>query len=141
MSNKSMGTAFEREFAEILADRGFWAHCLRDNINGQPFDLIAVRDNNAYAFDCKECRGGVFRLSRMEENQDNAMTLWAETGNQFSFFAMRFNDNVYLVPYRMIKTLNVNGTKQLKETDAAKYGRELSQWLKWRDTLDERKAR
>lgn len=141
MSNKSRGTAFEREFAEIFAGRGFWVHCLRDNTNGQPFDLIAVRDNRAYAFDCKECQDNVFRLSRMEENQDNAMALWAETGNQFSFFAIRFNDNVYLVPYRMIKTLKVDGTKQLKETDAAKYGRELSQWLKWRDTLDERVAR
>ena len=122
MSNKSKGTAFEKEFAQIFAERGFWVHCLRDNANGQPFDLIAVRNNTAFAFDCKECQGSVFRLSRVEENQDNAMTLWTETGNRFSFFAIRLNGKIYLIPYRMLMILKGNGVKQLKETEAAKYG-------------------
>ena len=125
MSNKSIGTAFEKEFAQIFADRGFWVHCLRDNANGQPFDLIAARNNTAYAFDCKECQGSAFRLSRVEENQDHAMALWAETGNQFSFFAIRFGDRIYLIPHRMLMILKGNGVKQLKETEAAKYGQEL----------------
>lgn len=141
VSNKSTGTAFEREFAEILAERGFWAHCLRDNVNGQPFDLIAVRNNNAYAFDCKECQGSVFRLSRMEENQCNAMALWAETGNQFSFFVIRFKDRIYLVQHRVMDILKGKGTKQLKETETARYGQELSQWLKQKDMLYGRTVR
>lgn len=141
MSNKSTGTAFEREFAQIFADRGFWVHCLRDNTNGQPFDLVAVRNNTAYAFDCKECRGNVFRLSRLEENQDNAMALWAETGNQFSFFAIRFGERIYLVPHRMLVILKEHGTKQLKETDAARYGQELFQWLKRRQVIEGKAAR
>lgn len=141
MSNKSTGTAFEREFAQIFADRGFWVHCLRDNANGQPFDLVAVRNNIAYAFDCKECRGNVFRLSRLEENQDNAMALWAETGNQFSFFAIRFGEKTYLVPHRMLVILKEHRTKQLKETDAAKYGQELFQWLKRRQVIEGKAAR
>lgn len=136
MSNKSKGTAFEKEFAQIFADRGFWVHCLRDNVNGQPFDLIAVRNDTAYAFDCKECQGSVFRLSRIEENQDNAMVLWAETGNRFSFFVLRFGEKIYLVPHRMLLILKENGTKQLKETDAAKYGQELNLWLKHRQMLE-----
>ena len=136
MSNKSMGTAFEREFAETLANRGFWVHRLRDNSNGQPFDLIAVRSNTAYAFDCKECQGNIFQLKRMEENQRNAMSLWAEMGNQFSFFAVRFRDRVYLMPHRVLAILRENGTKQLKEAEAAKYGQELSRWLNWRGTIE-----
>ena len=136
MSNKSKGTAFEKEFAQIFAERGFWVHCLRDNANGQPFDLIAVRNNTAFAFDCKECQGSVFRLSRVEENQDNAMTLWTETGNRFSFFAIRLNGKIYLIPYRMLMIL-----KQLKETEAAKYGQELYRWLDRRSVLDGKDAR
>lgn len=141
MSNKSIGTAFEKEFAQIFADRGFWVHCLRDNANGQPFDLIAARNNTAYAFDCKECQGSAFRLSRVEENQDHAMALWAETGNQFSFFAIRFGDRIYLIPHRMLMILKGNGVKQLKETEVAKYGQELYRWLDRRSVLDGKDAK
>lgn len=35
MSNKSNGTAFEKEFARMLAGHDFWVHCIRDNANGQ----------------------------------------------------------------------------------------------------------
>ena len=47
MSNKSNGTAFEREFAEMLSERGFWVHLLKNNSNGQPFDVIATKNNQA----------------------------------------------------------------------------------------------
>ena len=141
MSNKSIGNEKEKEFAQIFADRGFWVHCLRDNANGQPFDLIAARNNTAYAFDCKECQGSAFRLSRVEENQDHAMALWAETGNQFSFFAIRFGDRIYLIPNRMLMILKGNGVKQLKETEAAKYGQELYRWLDRRSVLDGKDAK
>lgn len=141
MSNKSRGTAFEKEIAQIFAEKGFWVHCLRDNVNGQPFDLIAVRNDTAYAFDCKECQGSVFRLSRLEENQDNAMTLWAETGNRFSFLIIRFGERAYLMPHRMLVILKKNGTKQLKETDVAKYGQELFQWMKRRQMLEGKAAK
>lgn len=141
MSNKSKGTAFEKEIARIFAEKGFWVHCLKDNANGQPFDLIAVRNDTAYAFDCKECQGSVFRLSRIEENQDNAMILWTETGNRFSFFAIRLNGKIYLIPHRMLMILKGNGVKQLKETKAAKYGQELYRWLDRRSVLDGKDAK
>lgn len=141
MSNKSKGTAFEKEIARIFAEKGFWVHCLKDNANGQPFDLIAVRNDTAYAFDCKECQGSVFRLSRIEENQDNAMILWTETGNRFSFFAIRLNGKIYLIPHRMLMILKGNGVKQLKETEAAKYGKELYRWLDRRSVLDGKDAK
>ena len=90
MSNKSMGTAFEREFAELLAEKGFWVHRLQDNQNGQPFDIIAVKNGRAYAFDCKDCAGRSFPLSRIEENQRLAMERWEECGNGTGYFAVHF---------------------------------------------------
>ena len=51
MSNKSAGTQFEREFASRLAAEGFWVHRFQDNKNGQPCDVIAARDGEAYLFD------------------------------------------------------------------------------------------
>lgn len=90
MSNKKDGSAFEREFAEKLSAKGYWVHLLRDNQNGQPFDLIAARDGVAFAFDCKECISGKFPLSRIEENQKTAMRLWMECGNNEPMFALQF---------------------------------------------------
>lgn len=90
MSNKKDGSAFEREFAEKLSANGYWVHLLRDNQNGQPFDLIAARDGVAFAFDCKECISGKFPLSRIEENQKTAMRLWMECGNNEPMFALQF---------------------------------------------------
>lgn len=129
MSNKSAGTEFEKEFAELLARHGFWAHCLKENTNGQPFDVIAARDGITYVFDCKECESGRFPLSRIEENQNNAMLLWQETGNQPGMFAVRFFGQIYLIPHRMLMNLKRNGTKSIAEQHAIQYGKTLEQWI------------
>ena len=76
---KKMDTLLRRE--ELLAEKGFWVHRLQDNQNGQPFDIIAVKNGRAYAFDCKDCAGHSFPLSRIEENQRMAMERWKECGN------------------------------------------------------------
>lgn len=141
MSNKSEGTKFEKEFAQALSDKGFWVHCLKDNQNGQPFDVIAARKGSTYVFDCKDCQGDAFSLSRIEENQHNAMTLWSETGNHPGLFVIRFGDRIYLLPHRMLILLKENGTKQLRIADAARYGRELNSWLEGRDKADGKVSR
>ena len=128
MSNKSNGTAFEKEFAQMLSDEGFWVHCLKDNANGQPFDVIAAKDGKSYVFDCKDCQTARYTLSRMEENQHNAMKLWAATGNQPGLFAVRFVGRVYLIPHRMLEILEENGTKSITEREARRCGRTFEQW-------------
>ena len=94
MSNKSAGTQFEREFASRLAAEGFWVHRFQDNKNGQPCDVIAARDGEAYLFDCKDCKTDMFSLRRVEENQFNAMRLFDTTGNRRGMFAIRYPDQV-----------------------------------------------
>lgn len=128
MSNKSNGTAFEKEFARMLSDEGFWVHCLKDNANGQPFDVIAAKDGRSYVFDCKDCQTARYTLSRMEENQHNAMKLWAATGNQPGLFAVRFVGRIYLIPHRMLEILEENGTKSITEREARRCGRTFEQW-------------
>ena len=81
-SNKAYGTQFERDFAKILAEHGFWAHRMQDNKNGQPFDIIAAKNGNVYAIDCKDCQSDVFSFERIEENQRSAMSLWEACGNR-----------------------------------------------------------
>ena len=50
MNNKIIGTAFEKEMCELLANRGYWVHFITpDNRGAQPFDIIAVKDGKAFA--------------------------------------------------------------------------------------------
>ena len=56
-SNKQAGNAFERSFCEMLFSKGFWVHNFAQNRDGQPADVIAVRNGIAYLIDCKVCSG------------------------------------------------------------------------------------
>lgn len=53
MGNKRNGNAFEREFAELLANHWFWVHIFQDNKNGQPCDIIAARSGKATCLTAK----------------------------------------------------------------------------------------
>lgn len=136
MSNKSNGTAFERTFAELLSEEGFWTHCLKGNVNGQPFDVIAAKNGRTYVFDCKDCQTDRFVLSRIEENQRNAMNLWAETGNYQGMFAVKFSGRIYLIPHRMLEILEKNGAKSISEIEARRYGRTFEQWCYSQHRMD-----
>lgn len=109
MSNKKDGSGFEKAFAELLSAYGFWVHLLQDSPNGQPFDLIAVKDGEAYVFDCKNCISERFALSRIEENQKTSMALWWECGNKEPLFAIHF-------PFRGIRILSYSDAMELIET-------------------------
>lgn len=134
MSNKAAGTRFEQEFAEHLASHWFWVHLFQDNKNGQPCDVIACRDGNAYLIDCKDCQTKFFVLSRMEENQLNAMQLFQMTGNGIGLFAIRFpNGEIYLVPYNRLKELKAAGFGRIDTAVCRTQGMSLSDWLRERN--------
>ncbi len=103
ISNKSLGNAFERELCELLAGAGFWAHNLAQNQSGQPADIIAVRDGQAYLIDCKVCSKGKFNLRRVEENQDSAMNLWRHCGNNSGLFAIKLDGQIYMMSHQHIQ--------------------------------------
>lgn len=129
MSNKSVGTAFEKEFAELLSDMGFWVHRLQDNKNGQPFDIIVAMDGEALVFDCKACEQRFFDLSRIEENQHCAMRLWKECGNSEGIFAIRYPfAGIYLFPYRNLEELAQEGIRTIPENTARFYGTSFESW-------------
>lgn len=99
-SNKATGNSFEAELCELLAEHGFWAHNLAQNQTGQPADVIAVKNDVAYLIDCKVCLNDRFPLSRIEPNQEGAMTLWEMKGNANCYFALKdSHDEVYMVHF------------------------------------------
>ena len=98
-SNRAVGNAFEQELCDLLFDKGFWAHNLKQDNSGQPADVIAVRNSIAYLIDCKECSAKGFDLRRIEDNQVTAMALWNECGNGQGWFAIKMHERIYMMPY------------------------------------------
>jgi Holliday junction resolvase len=89
-SNKTTGTAAERELLQMLKERGFWAHKLIENENGAPFDIIAAKNDITYVFEVKDiAKGSKFPLARVEDNQLTGMSTWRITGNSNAYFAFR----------------------------------------------------
>lgn len=113
MNNKQAGNNFEKEFCEQLASDGFWAHFMGGNKNGQPADIIAVRNERAYLIDAKDCENDRFVFSRIEDNQDSAMRLWELCGNNQGLFALRTSEGVYMLPYGRIQAFQAFGYKSM----------------------------
>ena len=128
MSNKKLGSDFEQELAEKLYEYGFWVHLLNANKAGQPADIIAVKGKVAHLIDAKVCTNGVFPLSRVEENQDMAMTLWKECGNGEGWFAFKVADEVYMMPHYTVMYCK-DTQSSLSAKDIATLGKPLREWV------------
>lgn len=129
MNNRKIGSQFEQELCNELAKNGWWAHFLSQNQTGQPADVIAVRNNVAVLIDCKVCADNRFALSRIECNQEGAMTLWEATGNAYCYFAMKLNDGrIYMVPFDDLQLRELHGQRTITESEFPRY-ETLAEWL------------
>ena len=128
MSNKKLGNAFETEFCETLSEHGFWVHLLAQNSAGQPADVIAVKEGEAYLIDCKVCSQGKFSYNRIEDNQELAMSLWCECGNGYGLFALKFDTGIYMVDRESLRNCS-NHYPAMTDELAAMYGESLEKWL------------
>lgn len=90
MNNKKLGTEFEKQMCRYLAKAGYWVHFIQPDSRGaQPFDIIAVKNNEAYAIDCKTNSEPIFRMDRLEDNQVLAFARWEMCGNNVPLIAVR----------------------------------------------------
>ena len=130
MSNKKIGNDFEKKFCEILSERGFWVHNFAQNQDGQPADVIAVKNNTPYIIDCKVCEKGIFKLSRIEENQILSMQHWLNTRNSDAWFALKVNDDILMITYR--QAMYVKERQSILDTDEIyERGVLLEDWLNY----------
>lgn len=132
MSNKKLGNSFEAELCEILAEHGWWSHNLAQNAAGQPADVITVKDGEAFLIDCKVCSQGKFQYSRIEENQDLSMALWRDCGNGQGWFALKFDDGIFMVERESIRNCSHLHPAMTAEL-ADMYGYSLEEWLWYRE--------
>ena len=124
-----MGNNFEQELCEKLSEYGFWTHNLAMNKAGQPADIIAVKDKKAYLIDAKVCSNRGFALSRVEENQELAMTLWYERGNGQGWFALRVpTGEIYMLPHLCIQAYK-GRQSLLSFNEIHELGKPLGKWV------------
>ena len=128
-SNRAVGNAFEQELCELLFAYGFWAKNLKQDNAGQPADIIAVRNKIAYLIDCKDCSSKGFDLRRVEENQITAMQLWDECGNGQGWFALKVENEIYMLPYFTVKAYR-NHQSSMSFAEIYEVAKSLEQWVK-----------
>ena len=130
MSNKKLGSDFEREFAQILDSHGFWVHLMAQNAAGQPFDILAARNGKAYPIDAKVCVYDYFRLDRVEDNQKFSMFKWRERGNRHGWFALKLSDGqIRMVADKTIGQLIREGIHTMTQNMILEYGFLLEEWV------------
>lgn len=128
-SNKKNGNRFEVDFCELLAEHGFWAHNMAQNQVGQPADVIAVKNGVPILIDCKECETNRFSLSRIEGNQEGAMTRWEQTGNEHCYFAMKLRDgSIYMVHFDELSTRQLYNEGTITENEFSQY-KTFQEWV------------
>ena len=129
MNNKQAGNEFEREFCEILAIDGFWSHFMGGNRNGQPADIIAVRNKKAYLIDAKDCQNDRFEFRRIEDNQHMSMRCWEICGNNQGLFALNTSKGVYMLTYGIVQVLEMADIKSLNMQAIEKYCTPYEEWV------------
>lgn len=130
MVNRIVGNRFEQELCELLAEKGWWAHCLSQNQVGQPADVIAAKNDIAVLIDCKVCANDRFPLSRIECNQEGAMTLWEAQGNHFCYFAMKLADGaIHMVHFDDLCLRQLYGEGTITPNEFSKFPT-LEEWVK-----------
>lgn len=90
------GSGFEKEVAERLRKNGGFAIMVPRNNDGSQFcDVIWFTSYQKVVFiDCKENKNNVFKLDRIECNQENCSNIAKSFGFNYYFF-LQFNSGVY----------------------------------------------
>lgn len=105
-SNKRLGNKKEEYVARVLFDNGYWVHLFQQNKRGQPFDLVAIKNNIALMGDVKSCYENRFDFTRIEPNQYTSMELALSCGNtNVGFFLVNYLGDIYFISFHHIKEL------------------------------------
>ncbi len=131
MSNKKEGNRFENELCRMLSNFHIWAHNFSQNHSGQPVDIIAVKNEKAYLIEAKVCSKPYFLFSRIEDNQHYAIQQWQTCGNTECYFAIKFDDIIYMIGYTSLMIFkHAYNFKRISKEYISKLGVTLEEWIR-----------
>ena len=116
MKQKKIGDSTERKCLEVLSKLGYWCHLFAYNKNGQPCDIVAMKDNIGYLIDVKHCEGDRFDFKRIEPNQRSCFIYARSCGNKtlgLMIYFEKHNCFNYL-PFWAVEEMERNGEKSYK---------------------------
>ena len=115
MVNKVIGNQYESIFVNVLRNKGFWCHLFAYNKNGQPCDIVAIKNNTPYLIDVKHCEEEVFNFNKIQPNQYTCFEYASLCGATNTGFAIWFTcRNKWLwLPYSLVKQLKASGEKSV----------------------------
>lgn len=106
---------FEIETCNIFFENGFWALRIpKDERGAQPFDVLAIRGSEIYAFDCKVCSTPRLQLTRAEDNQLASMSLLKRRTTAYTGFLAWHEGEIYLIPFRDVEEAIKAGKASIK---------------------------
>lgn len=132
MNNISNGSVFERDMCALLSSKGFWCHQIARTAGGQqPADIIAIFGDYHVLIDAKVVSTRGFQFSRVEDNQRSAMHKFQAVGGECGWFALKVNDNVYMLSLETIEELEEKNKKSISIIDIIEstYCLPFSRWL------------
>lgn len=116
MWNKKIGNEYERKAIKLFYDNGYWVHLFQQGINGQPCDLIAIKNNDIYFLDVKHEKDTRFSINRIEENQRLCFTRLIKCGvNPNNIGFLIYFD--YLQGFRFLKFIDIKEEKSFLGDD------------------------
>lgn len=118
MVNKKIGNEYERKLLKKLQEKGYWCHLFATNTNGQPCDVIALKNDAGILIDVKHCSGDRFDFKNIQPNQFGCFEYAKSCGNHCCGFAIWFEEqqNWFWLPYRLVKELQKDNIKSIRYT-------------------------
>ena len=107
-NNKIIGSNFEKDFMQYLANKGAWVHFIEGTAHtgSQPFDILTLKRDFATIYECKTLanKNGLFPIDRIEQNQRLAFKRIRECGNEETDFvlAILWNNDIYFIHFDII---------------------------------------
>lgn len=120
MSVNRIGRNAEKYAADVLSRRGYYVVMIPSTALGQPFDLIAIKNDVPYCLDVKHIKGDTFYFSRVEPNQKTSFEMALSCGVRNVGFLFVFDENdpnFYFLKYEDQKHMEKLGLKRVKISD------------------------
>lgn len=94
INKKKIGNDTEKKALELLSDLGYRCHLFSYNSNGQPCDVVAMKNDRAFLIDVKHCSENRFEFKNIQPNQRTCFEYAEQCGNTkcgFMIFFERYN--------------------------------------------------
>ena len=117
--NKNIGNEYENKLLDLLQKHGWWCHRFAYKPEGQPCDVIALKDNNYLLIDVKHCSKTRFPFADIRSNQKTCFKLAKQKGNTNNGFAIYFEPvkEWRWFDYEELEKMERNERKSVNYTD------------------------